>query len=177
MGVAMKDSGLMMFKKDKVKKYGLTEPNMSASTPMEWSMVTVSIIGQMEVNLKEIGKKTKLQDLEFISGKMVEYTKVTGNKIICTDKVFTNGRMVENMKEVIQTIRKKDMEFTPILTGAATEVIGKMENNMEKVYLSVQKESQEKASGKMENDYIGKMKWAQILLNILVGQTKVIRIE
>jgi hypothetical protein len=31
----MKDSGLMMFKKDKVKKYGLTEPNMSASTPME----------------------------------------------------------------------------------------------------------------------------------------------
>ena len=140
-------------------------------------MVTVSIIGQMEVNLKEIGKKTKLQDLAFISGKMAEYTKVTGNKIICTDKVFTNGRMVENMKEVIQTIRKKDMEFTPILTGAATEVIGKMENNMEKVYLSVQKESQEKASGKMENDYIGKMKWAQILLNILVGQTKVIRIE
>jgi hypothetical protein len=140
-------------------------------------MVTVSIIGQMEVNLKEIGKKTKLQDLEFISGKMVEYTKVTGNKIICTDKVFTNGRMVENMKEVIQTIRKKDMEFTPILTGAATEVIGKMENNMEKVYLSVQKESQERASGKMENDYIGQMKWAQILLNILVGQTKVIRIE
>ena len=140
-------------------------------------MVTVSIIGQMEVNSKEIGKKTKLQDLAFISGKMAEYTKVTGNKIICTDKVFTNGRMVENMKEVIQTIRKKDMEFTPILTGAATEVIGKMENNMEKVYLSVQKESQEKASGKMENDYIGKMKWAQILLNILVGQTKVIRIE
>ena len=131
----------------------------------------------MEVNSKEIGKKTKLQDLAFISGKMAEYTKVTGNKIICTDKVFTNGRMVENMKEVIQTIRKKDMEFTPILTGAATEVIGKMENNMEKVYLSVQKESQEKASGKMENDYIGKMKWAQILLNILVGQTKVIRIE
>lgn len=140
-------------------------------------MVTVSIIGQMEVNSKEIGKKTKLQDLAFISGKMAEYTKVTGNKIICTDKVFTNGRMVENMKEVIQTIRKKDMEFTPILTGAATEVIGKMENNMEKVYLSVQKESQEKVSGKMENDYIGKMKWAQILLNILVGQTKVIRIE
>lgn len=140
-------------------------------------MVTVSIIGQMEVNSKEIGKKTKLQDLAFISGKMAEYTKVTGNKIICTDKVFTNGRMVENMKEVIQTIRKKDMEFTPILTGAATEVIGKMENNMEKVYLSVQKESQERASGKMENDYIGKMKWAQILLNILVGQTKVIRIE
>lgn len=68
------------------------------------------------------------------SGKMEEFTRVIGNKITCMDKVFTSGQMVENTKAATLMIKKKVMEFTHILTGAAIKETGTMVSNMAREY-------------------------------------------
>jgi len=89
--------------------------------------------GPMEVSSKAIGKRTKLQAMEYTPGKTVGFTKATGNKIICMDKDITSGPMVVNMKDSILTIKKKAMEFIPTPTEGVTKECGRMENSMEKV--------------------------------------------
>ena len=48
----------MMFKMDKELKYGQMECNIKEAINKEKRMVTVSLIGQMEQSITEIGKKT-----------------------------------------------------------------------------------------------------------------------
>ena len=62
--------------------------------------------GQTVVNSKVTGKRTKLQAMEYIPGKMEEYTKVTGSKITCMAKGIISGQMVENTKANILMIKK-----------------------------------------------------------------------
>ena len=97
-------------------------------------MGMVFTTGLMEVNSKEIGRKTKSLEWVFISGKMEEFMKATGSKIICMDKVYTSGQMEENTKVAISTTKKKALVFTPIQTVDATEAIGKMVSNTAKEY-------------------------------------------
>ena len=54
--------------------------------------------GQTEVCIKEIGTKTRFQNMANTTGTMGEHIKGTGLIIICMDKVFTNGLTVENTK-------------------------------------------------------------------------------
>ena len=91
------------------------------------------IYGLMEVNSKVIGKRTKLQVMEYTLGKTDESTKATGNKIICMDKDITNGRMVGNTKDSILTIKKKATECTPTQMEGVTKECGRMASSMEKV--------------------------------------------
>jgi len=88
--------------------------------------------GPMEVNLKETGKRIRLQGTESIIGKMEESMKVTGTKIICTDKAYINGLTEDNMKVTILMTKKKAMVFTRTLMADAIKANGKMENNMVK---------------------------------------------
>jgi hypothetical protein len=53
-----KESGSMMFKMDKELKCGQMECNIKEAINKEKRMVTVSLIGQMEQSITEIGKKT-----------------------------------------------------------------------------------------------------------------------
>jgi hypothetical protein len=55
-------------------------------------------------------------------------------------------------------IKKMDTVFIHIQMAGATRVNGKMENNMEKVFLLVLRAYLEKVNGKKANVYTGKMK-------------------
>lgn len=50
-----------------------------------------NICGLMALNMKVNGLKTKLKDLEYISGLMDVASRVPGSKINCMAKVFTLG--------------------------------------------------------------------------------------
>ena len=59
MDLDMKDNGLTMSKRVKARKLGSTAQNTLESTKMAKNTDTVFTNGQMEVSLKEIGRKTK----------------------------------------------------------------------------------------------------------------------
>jgi hypothetical protein len=67
-------------------------------------------------------------------------------------------------------IKKMVMEYTHIQTADAIKANGAMANNMARGCLSVLKELVAKANGKVEKDYIGKMKLilSTTKLNILL---------
>lgn len=62
-------------------------------------------------------------------------------------KVYISGPTEENMKAITSMIKKKAMEYTRILMVDPTKVIGKMESNMVKEYLSLHKVHRGKESG------------------------------
>lgn len=109
----------------------------------------------MALNSKVIGKRTRLQDMVSTTGKTVESTRAIGTKIICTDKVYTSGRMVDSMKDPMWTTRKRDMECINTQTAVATRANGRMASNTARAHSSVQRESPERASGKMARDSTG----------------------
>jgi hypothetical protein len=90
---------------------------------------------------------------------MVVFMKATGTKIICMGLVCISGQMVVNMKETMLMIKKTATASTHIQMAGATKASGKMANNMEREYLSVQKEFLEKVNGRTVRECTGWMKF------------------
>jgi len=113
--------------------------------------------GPMKVSIKEIGITTKYLDMGNISGMMGAHLMDTGLIIICMDKVSINGLMEECMKVNTLMIKKMAMVFTHIQTEDHIRDIGKMENNMVKVYLLILMGVKSKEYGREVNEYNGLM--------------------
>ena len=74
----MKVNGQMIFNMEKVYKLGLMVVNIRDGITQEKRMVKESIFGKMEVTIVVIGQIIKLQELEYIIGRMEEDIRVLG---------------------------------------------------------------------------------------------------
>ena len=72
----------MIFKKVRVKKNGLMEPDTLDNTQVVSSMDLVLIHGQMKARMKEIGRTIKFLAMVSIHGRMVDRMMATGKIII-----------------------------------------------------------------------------------------------
>jgi len=140
-------SGLMMFKKEKVKKCGLMAPSTKASIRMERSMAMASTCGEMEASSTEIGKTIRLLGTESTTGMTEESTKGIGWRTKCMDKVSTSGQMAGCMKATMLMTRKKAMGSTPTLMVDATKDSGSIQSSMERVCSLTPRETNERENG------------------------------
>ena len=73
------------------------------------------------------------------------------------EKVFIHGLMVEDTRENMRMIKSTDMDHIIGLMANAMKDIGKMENNMVKLDLLIQKVKVSMVYGKMEKELNGLM--------------------
>lgn len=103
-------------------------------------MVMEYTTGQMARFMKVSGQKTKLKDLEFISGLMEGSTKANGKITIWMAQEPTLGSMAGNMKVTIPWIRKMDTESIDGQMGDAMRDTGRAAASTEKANTLPEKE-------------------------------------
>ena len=91
--------------------------------------------GKTGLVTKEILKIMILMAKELTKGQIKEFILVNGSKTKCTGKEFLLGPTVELMKGNIKMIKKRVMEYSLGQIRDIIKVVGKMEDNMVKVYI------------------------------------------
>lgn len=103
----------------------------------------------MAVYILESIKKMKLMEKVNTNGQMDESIMVNGKTIKCQVKVFSFGLMGEFIKVIIHKTRKMGLESTLGRISVNTKASGKLENNMDLVFLLQRMEKLNKDSGVM----------------------------
>lgn len=93
MGLFMMESGATTNSTARELRSSLTRTNMQANINVALKTVMVFILGLTKVFIKELGLKTKLPDMAFISGQMVASMKASGMITTCMASAFTTGLM------------------------------------------------------------------------------------
>ena len=89
------------------------------------------------ISMTAIGKTIRLMATEFTVIWMVPDTKVTGRKISSTVRVLKPGLMVQVTTETMSKERSTELESSPGLTAAHTQVSSMRITSKEKVTLSL----------------------------------------
>ena len=118
-------------------------------------MVPVSLHGLTAVPSKVISMRIILKGKVYISGLMVESTKVTGKTTRWKDLDPLHGLMDAFMKVIILTIKKTAKEYSSGLMAESTRVTGKMASNTVLEITHRPQESQKKVNGILERESIG----------------------
>lgn len=85
------------------------------------------------------------------AGMMTECMKEIGKKTKCMEKDCLPGLMGDRTMESMSGIKKKDTENSSGRMEEAIRGSGKMENNMDRVFISIVKMSKKLVNGKMED--------------------------
>lgn len=109
---------------------------MKVNISMDLKKEEVSLFGQMEIHMKVSLKTIRWKGLEYLNGK-IRNMKGNGRIVKWMDKENLDGMMVENILEVIKMIKKMVMvNFIGQMVNII-KVNGKMENNMELLFIKV----------------------------------------
>jgi len=122
---------------------------------MERSKEKASLYGQMEVLIVDYFRITISMAMVSTSGQTVVSLKANGNQIKCMGVEFSLGPTVEYTKVNTSTTKKKEEETLNGQTAVSTWEIGRQASSMVKVSTFPPKVKREKASGKMEREWLG----------------------
>jgi len=153
----MKDFGRMINKKEQEKKNLKMDLSMKVSLRMEKNVVRAIINGPTAQHFLDIGLIIILKEKVNINGQIREFIKENGEITSFMEKVFIHGLMVEDTRENMRMIKSTDMDHIIGLMANAMKDIGKMENNMVKLDLLIQKVKVSMVYGKMEKELNGLM--------------------
>lgn len=120
----MKESGICNQVSDTVEaiKFGAMAAYMKATGKMIKLMVEEDLYTLMEIFTMVSGKTTKPMDLANTLTQTVPSTRDIGLMISSMDRERKNGQMVRNMKEIINLVKKTDLESSYGLTDLHTKV-------------------------------------------------------
>ena len=115
---------------DMVSRLGLTKPDMKVLISVEANMVKDSFPGTTELATPAISSSTTSQVMVCIHGQMVATTMAYGKLTRCMALESSDGMTDAYTKDILSTIKKKDMANSNGATAASTKVSGRMENKM-----------------------------------------------
>jgi len=129
----MKANGKTINNMVKGLKLGLMGLCILGYIPKEKNKEKASLCGKIMLLTMENLIIIILKAKELITGMMEENIKDNGLIIKCTGLAYFHGQIIKNMKDTTIKIKKMAMEFLHGLMENNIKVIGKTENNMEKV--------------------------------------------
>jgi len=104
--------------------------NLKETTIWVKKMVSESISGQINQNIEGFGTRIKFMAWVSTDGRTVECTKENGKIMKCQVQVSTDTRMGGDTEEIIQMMKKMDMEYTTGMTVVFMKAIGCKVNSM-----------------------------------------------
>ena len=112
---------------------------MLGISKMVWRMALGRWLGQMETDMKEIGKMvpSMAKDLWKLLKRAIQGC---GNQVSLTARALIGGKMVDTIQGNMSTAKKKAMENIYTLLEDITKENGKMENNTAKAFSTTQME-------------------------------------
>lgn len=143
-----KGTGLMIYNTVQELKFLKTGRSIAENSGTARSTVWVLMFGRMGLVMRGNGMGTKLKDLAFSNGRMVEDLREVGCETNFMVVVFTPGQMAEATMASTTRTRSKGLEFTNGLMERNMKVTGKMANSTDRASSQTNKASQESVYGR-----------------------------